>query len=175
MISIQRGVVRDGHDDAVEAGPDLLDAASWQRAQPRDPARDAQPFGQPLQLLLRRARADDGDVPAAHQFHAGAEEQVESLLGNEPADETDGQADVGRPLRVEREWDADLWRGAVGQGRMITDTESDGRFVDPDDSEGTRQSPLAAELGDHAVAEEAGSPAPARHTAGATAWPRGRG
>ena len=80
-----------GEDHAVEPGPDLVHPLPGQGAEPGDPPRDAQALGQSLQLLLGGPGADHGDGPAADQLHAGAEQQVESLLRDEPAEEPDGE------------------------------------------------------------------------------------
>ena len=62
--------------------------------EPRDPGRDAEPLSQALQLLLRGAGAHDGQAPLAGEIDAGAEEEIESPLGHQPAHEADGQSGV---------------------------------------------------------------------------------
>ena len=85
-----------GHDDDVEPGPDLVHRGPGKRAEPGDPSGDAQPLGESLELLLRGARADHGDGPAADDLDRGAKQQVEPLLVDQPADESDRQPGVGR-------------------------------------------------------------------------------
>ena len=52
VASTQRGVLREGTTTHVEPGPDLVDRGAGERAEPGDASGDAQPLGEPLELLL---------------------------------------------------------------------------------------------------------------------------
>ena len=107
-----------GHDDHVEPGPDLVDRGAGEGAEPGDASGDAQPLGESLELLLRGSSAHHGDGPAADELDRGAEQQVESLLVDQPADEPDREPGVGRAVHGEGQRCPELGDRAVGQRRV---------------------------------------------------------
>ena len=154
VTSIQRGVVREGIDHQSSRGQTSSTPLRGSAPQPGDPARDAEPLGQTLQLLLRGAVPTTVMRPPADQLHAGAEQQVESLLGNEPADEADGEAGVrgAWACRAAAARRPGGWCGGAATG-WPRSAEAARELVDRDQPAGAGERAVPPERGERAVAE----------------------
>ena len=153
MASIQRGRGARGHDEHVEPRPDLVDRARGrapsQVTRPAMPSRSASPssssWAGPVPTTVMR--------PPAHQLHGGAEQEVEPLLGDQPADEADARVRMGRRGRP-RAAAATPSCGIVrcGSDGWPSQRQPAGELVDRDH---------AGRAGERAVAAQPGQRAPA--------------